>query len=290
MSGRACIACALALFFCAGSLTAQSEAVSRKLGSASLERLLRAKQEELARREAEIERHVNGLVRHHLGIVVDDEKNFTLTAEERVAARAELEKEVEASMDAVSHWNRELEGLRVQLGHAHTAVAEDAEEQSDDRTWATRERPGNPSAVTLVEPRPSPRPPIRRDPVAETAPPAAPAASAPPQLILGTIDHDHLGRAFFQAGMYDKALHQLERYADDEEAPLVALFYLARCYERLGDVARADGTFLRIEALDEKRGANGTWASAARTARQHMNWMSDHGEWRPPLTPAEQGQ
>ena len=66
-----------------------------------------------------------------------------------------------------------------------------------------------------------------------------------------------------------------------ESQPLT-LFHLARSYEKAEDYARADSTFLRIEALAESDDSLKGWSETARTARQHMNWMRDNAEWRPP--------
>jgi hypothetical protein len=87
------------------------------------------------------------------------------------------------------------------------------------------------------------------------------------------------------AGQYDKAKAALAPVAAAAEPPLIALFYLARAHAKLGDVDDADGLYLQIEAVGEREGA--AWVSAARTARQHMNWMRDHGTWRLPAMPSE---
>ena len=117
------------------------------------------------------------------------------------------------------------------------------------------------------------------------APESPPDRVLPPVLIRGAIDPFHRGVAFFMAGQHEKAVKALEKATTATKPPPLALFYLARAYEKLGDLARADGLYLQIEAQAGDRDGGASWTSAARTARQHMNWMRDHGEWRLPAIP-----
>lgn len=278
----------LALGATVAPLASQSSPVARKLGLASLERQLQAKRQELAKRESDTERWMDVLMRHHLGIDIDGGRPFALSDAERLRPRAEVEKQVATELEAVAHWNRELEQLRDQLVTARESATEQIEESNDDLAWQPQAAQPEPKAPKMTIPR-TPRT-ITEEPVpAATAHDhAADQAKPVPGLIHGIGDRQQLGMAFFMAGQYGRAKDQLARYENDDAAPFAALFYLARTYEKLGDLARADGVYLRIEALDEDRGANGSWASAARTARQHMNWLRDHGDWTPPVSPTQQ--
>jgi hypothetical protein len=258
---------------------------------AGLQRQLASKKQELTRRDAEYQLCTDSIIAYHLGIGSDADKLLELRDGERDRARDALERELTESLEAVSGSNAELERLRATLA---TLRAEAAARPAvaPETTWIGA---APPAPATQSTSSPSPEPEVAEEPPVEeppaTEPPAAAPASetkAPAALIRGSTDHHQLGFAFYHAGMYEKARHELEQAAAPDDAPLSTMFCLARTYEKLGELVRADSEFLRIEALDEARGAGGGWAAAARTARQHMSWMRDHGTWHAPaLTPAK---
>lgn len=91
-------------------------------------------------------------------------------------------------------------------------------------------------------------------------------------VISGSRDKSAVGRILFKAGKYETALKELAPLENDKNADYADLFYLARCYEELHDLAKA------VAAKAEARAANAKWTAALaksradeiRTAGQHM--------------------
>ncbi len=273
---------AVALWITVASAGAQ-ELVQRP-STAILERQLIGKREELAKLTAESEHLADLLMNHHLGITTDIDARCELTAEERLRPPGELEKELAISQDAVSKASVYQDKLQAQLRLRRDTVAGQPVPKNTEPEWSppvtlgpprTDDQPGTEESAEMPLPRSEPSPP-RHTPVREAA------AQGAPTLIRGTVDPALLGVALFMSGDYEKARVELEKVTANEDPALLHLFYLARCYEQLDDITRADSLFLQIEALDEKREAGGRWARTARTARQHMNWVRDHGGWKAP--------
>jgi len=269
---------------------ALAQNIDEQTRRASVKRRLQEKRQQLQRREADVERLTDLLVRFDLGIPVEMDRLQGLTDAERGSTRAELEKRVAESLDAVAEMSAKFERRRANLEVRRSAILAGAEPPEAADTAPTELTGGDPLPphTPVVDSAKIEAELLAATPDETHAAPDSGSESprpAHPALILGTVDHTKIGIAFYMSGQYEKAVLELERVDKQKGAPLLPLFYLARTYEKLGDIARADSTFLQIEALDEKREAGGGWASAARTARQQMNWMRDHGSWHPPALP-----
>ena len=271
----------------AAEARAQTEPVLRKHTIAGLERELNRRQQDLVGKTGASERWMDLLIRYHLGLSVDMDELCALSAEEETRSRADLEERLTENLDAVSRASAELEQRQRQLTALRKAIMERPARDPTDE-WGPGIRNLQPpvsddSHRPLTVPEPTD--------AAEAEEPEDKSAQLPPtSLIRGTIDPMHRGVAFFMAGQYEKAVASLEKATAAVKSPPLALFYLARAYEKLGDLARADGLYLQIEAQAGDREDGAGWTSAARTARQHMNWMRDHGEWRLPPIPKGSGQ
>ena len=90
----------------------------------------------------------------------------------------------------------------------------------------------------------------------------------------------------FHAGRFQEAREELLEAVKREPPDLQDHFLLGLCHERLGEPAKADDLFKKVEALDTKETPQGKvagpWAEAARAASRQMSWMGDHGQWKLP--------
>lgn len=254
-------------------------------------------QRELHKTTLRVQRMLELRIRHELGLPVDADTLFHLSPEERrrdPATAARLLAEADAERGRLA---RRLEKLRRREKTRRDDLA---------KTLAARTPPARTMAPEHEKP-PAPGIAVARRPVAPAAPTQAPlretddtkeSRETTPEksaeqegvvhLIKGSRDRGLVGRALFLAGRYEDALRELAPFAKDERAPLVWLFWLARCYEELGRYAEADDLFARIEARDTREDEKGktvlgAWGMAAKTARQHMTWMRERGTWKPKL-------
>lgn len=266
--------------------TAQKADLVREQTALLLERALSRHQQDLIAKSGASERWMDLLVQHHLGLSIDMDEACGLTTEEKALARVDVEQQLTQSLDSVSRISADFDLRQSQLVALRKSIME---RPAGEPVGAWGPGIQNLQPPVIDDPhRPLTVPEETEVAVAEEV--EAPPPPAPPVLIRGAIDPLHRGVAFFMAGQHDKAVEALQKATAETRPPPIALFYLARAYERLGDVARADGLYLQIEAQAEDGAAGASWTSAARTARQHMNWMRDHGEWRLPPIPKGQPQ
>ena len=269
--------------------SAQGVPPTPRLTREGITREVNERRRALLGKDAEIDRWLDLLIRHHLGLAIGEEQAFAPSENERAMERGDAESMLAEGQRQVASLDGELERLRGEIAARCGAAAAAS-------PTATATAPPRTAATPLPEPQaPAPPSPSSSAPSPEPESPDAnggeaddPEAEAParPELLSGTSDPALLGPALFRAGRYEQAKETLEKAAVPRDAPLLTLFYLARTYEKLGDLARADGLWLRIEEVDSERKPDGTvvpgrFANAAHGARQHMAWMRDHGQWAP---------
>lgn len=213
--------------------------------------------EALRQRDDDFQQALHRLVLHHLGIEVVAVSQPAADAPR--ATPLELERALEAERAAV-------EAAAATLAERQEAI--------------TRLRAG----IPLVEPvGDSAAAPPGGAPVLVSGSEAA--RPEPEPVLVGAVDAPALrGEALFRADRHDDALPLLQRAVAVPQPRLADLFLLACCHERLGDLARAEELFQRVEAIDTRRQADGTrvagpWAQSARMAAKHMAWMRAHRGW-----------
>lgn len=276
--------CLVALALC-GALGAQLRP------PAELQQELTRMRKQLSEAELLERRLLDMRIDSDLGLVVDVAKYVSLTEAERGRGREAIEAELGQSREETAGLQTQLAELGVLLETRRQQLVERAQAEPD---FVARPSPAvPPAAIAVAQPAPDPAPLIEPGPVSSiphaTSPIATEVGETPAiDYIKGSRDHSKVGRALFRAALYEKAIVELTQAVDVETPELIDLFYLARCHEKTGALDKADDLFARVEALDSKEGEDGKvtlggWASAAHTARQHMSWQRDRGDWAPKL-------
>lgn len=244
---------------------------------------------ELQRITIDEERLLELRVRHGLGLTTDGAAPFLLQDGGRTLVSGASDRALRDEEAELSRLNRLLDEVQKKAAadKAKSPLPLDVEAPKSGEKDGVRKAPQARQADTVS------RPPTtgRQDPEATSRPAETrrPRVDAGPKLLVaGSTDRRTVGRVLFHAGRYKEAREELLEAVQLDPPELEDHFLLAQCHERLGEPAKADDLYKRIEALDTKDTAQGKiagpWAESARAASRQMNWMIDHGQWKLPRT------
>lgn len=264
-----------------------SEEPRQKDDPNKLEAELSRMKSELQRISIDEERLLELRIRHGLGLTTDSAAPFLVQDGERTSASGASDRALRDEEAELSRLNRLLEDVQKKAAadKARSPLPLDFEAPKSGEKDGVRRPPQARQADTA----PKAAGTGQKDPESTSRPAEAKrpkADSAPKLLVAGSTDRRTVGRVLFHAGRYKEAREELLEAVQLDPPELEDHFLLAQCHERLGEPAKADDLYKRVEALDTKETAQGKiagpWAESARAASRQMNWMIDHGQWKLP--------
>lgn len=86
--------------------------------------------------------------------------------------------------------------------------------------------------------------------------------------------------------LLENARRELEPLTKLDKPELMDLYHLARCEEKLGNLAAADSLYAEIISRDmyidaDGKEAFGSWGRAAQASKSVLRWVTDTGKWKP---------
>ncbi len=306
----------LVVFVACGSLTAQRPPSRAEVVEEELER----NQRKFAEIESRLQRLRELRLRHDMGLPVRAEKYFKLDEEQLEVVRDGVGHERLITEEAeVQRLSSHATALAEQCDAARRDLVARAAAQAKDPEGVEPilPRPGPSSVHTPVIRIPKPTTTDHTSSHTTTSRPTEllPVPDKPKpeefhKVISGSSNRSAVGRILLRSGeelllraakaepeqaaalearakkLLQKAKNELQPLQESKKAALVDLYHLARCEEKLGNLAAADSLYAQIISKDQTVGTDGKevygkWGRAAQAAKSVLRWISDTGSWKP---------